>query len=237
MIRNMDQWLPLITQIDSEEQAKEFLTEFSRVKAFNAFAYLVFNPQCSTPESAFTINNYHAEWAEVYARKQYYKHDPILRLVLTSTCSFVWDETIDFTTLTEKNFFVMHEAKKYQIENGLTIPLNIRNGTSINFLFPGKIDQATKKETMMVAHLIHERIQELNLHTHKKALSARETECLIWSAAGKTSEEISIILNISTRTVNEHIKNGMHKLNASNKTHAIIKALLQEEITFSDIPA
>ncbi len=41
---------------------------------------------------------------------------------------------------------------------------------------------------------------------------------------GKSSWEISVILNISERTVNFHIYNIMQKLEAVNRTHAVAVA-------------
>src|ERR1700693_5852973 len=56
------------------------------------------------------------------------------------------------------------------------------------------------------------------------ALSDRELECLTWSARGKTSPEIAVILNISKRTVNFHIENACRKLNVSTRTEAVARA-------------
>ena len=49
-------------------------------------------------------------------------------------------------------------------------------------------------------------------------LSKREKEILQWTAEGKTSAEIAIILSISENTVNFHQKNMQKKFNAPNKT-------------------
>jgi DNA-binding CsgD family transcriptional regulator len=43
-------------------------------------------------------------------------------------------------------------------------------------------------------------------------------------ADGKTASEIADILNISERTANFHIANVITKLNAPNKTAAVIRA-------------
>jgi DNA-binding NarL/FixJ family response regulator len=56
------------------------------------------------------------------------------------------------------------------------------------------------------------------------ALNERETECLTWSARGKTSPEIATILGLSKRTVNFHIENACRKLNVSTRTEAVVKA-------------
>lgn len=57
-------------------------------------------------------------------------------------------------------------------------------------------------------------------------LSNREIEVLRWTGDGKTSSEISDILNISESTVNFHIANAIMKLNTPNKTAAVIQAVL-----------
>ncbi len=57
-------------------------------------------------------------------------------------------------------------------------------------------------------------------------LSIREVAVLRWTAEGKTSADISDIFNISERTVNFHIGNTIAKLNATNKTAAVVRALL-----------
>ena len=57
-------------------------------------------------------------------------------------------------------------------------------------------------------------------------LSNREIAVLRWTADGKTSGEISSILNIEERTVNFHINNIIIKLNAANKTSAAVKAAM-----------
>ncbi len=58
-----------------------------------------------------------------------------------------------------------------------------------------------------------------------ETLSKRELECLHWTAAGKTSAEIAVILSVTESTVNFHIKNTLPKLNASNRAHAVAKAV------------
>jgi DNA-binding CsgD family transcriptional regulator len=56
-------------------------------------------------------------------------------------------------------------------------------------------------------------------------LSDREKACLSWTAAGKSSWEISRILSISENTVVFHIKNAMRKLGVTNRTLAAVKAI------------
>jgi DNA-binding CsgD family transcriptional regulator len=64
-------------------------------------------------------------------------------------------------------------------------------------------------------------------------LSERECEVLRWTAAGKTSCEIGMILGVTERTINFHVASAISKLNASNKTHAAVKALMLGIIVFN----
>lgn len=56
-------------------------------------------------------------------------------------------------------------------------------------------------------------------------LSNREREVLQWMCDGKSTWDISTILGISERTVKFHSANICKKLQANNRTHAIIKAI------------
>lgn len=59
------------------------------------------------------------------------------------------------------------------------------------------------------------------------AISIREKEVLAWLKKGKSSWDIAVILGISERTVNYHVKNIMQKLNAVSRTHAVAVAMEQ----------
>ncbi len=55
-------------------------------------------------------------------------------------------------------------------------------------------------------------------------LSEREAASLTWSARGKTSSEIAVILGLSKRTVDFHIENACRKLNVATRIEAAVKA-------------
>jgi len=65
---------------------------------------------------------------------------------------------------------------------------------------------------------------------HKPAslppLSLREIEVLRWAAEGKTAQDISTILNLKKRTINFHMGNAIKKMGATNKTSAVVQAIL-----------
>ena len=56
-------------------------------------------------------------------------------------------------------------------------------------------------------------------------LTPRECEVLRWVANGKSAWEIGEILEITKRTVDEHVQTAVRKLGAANRTHAVAIAL------------
>jgi DNA-binding NarL/FixJ family response regulator len=56
-------------------------------------------------------------------------------------------------------------------------------------------------------------------------LTDREREVLTWVGRGKTSSEIAIILGLRERTVNFHCDQAMKRLDVTNRTQAVAKAI------------
>ncbi|MCX8477791.1 MAG: LuxR C-terminal-related transcriptional regulator [Sphingomonas sp.] len=55
-------------------------------------------------------------------------------------------------------------------------------------------------------------------------LSKREVECLRWAAAGKTNDEIAMIVGLKRTTIRFHIRAAAQKLDAVNRDQALFKA-------------
>lgn len=76
-----------------------------------------------------------------------------------------------------------------------------------------------------VAHLVMTRLLVKKLVPEANVrLSSRETTVIRWTAEGKTTAEIAVIMGLSVRTVTFHIGNVVKKLNANNKTAAAVRA-------------
>lgn len=81
---------------------------------------------------------------------------------------------------------------------------------------------------VLLALYLHDRAETLwreRAPQQAALLSKRELECIHWSAAGKTSREIGLILGISQRTAYFHLNNVAAKLNVYTTRHAISRAI------------
>jgi DNA-binding CsgD family transcriptional regulator len=62
-------------------------------------------------------------------------------------------------------------------------------------------------------------------HDRPIQLSPRQREVLTWTAQGKTTWEIAVIMQCAEATVNYHLKQIFRKLEATNKPHVVSRAL------------
>ena len=67
-------------------------------------------------------------------------------------------------------------------------------------------------------------------------LSRREVEILKYVAEGNPNKGIAVTLNISQQTVKNHITSIMRKLNANDRTHAVVLAMRSGWINLAENP-
>jgi DNA-binding CsgD family transcriptional regulator len=91
---------------------------------------------------------------------------------------------------------------------------------------------ALLRECRILANYFHGHVLRMNGYdTDQEILiSARELDCLKWTAAGKTALEASIILGISERTVRFHLNAAREKLDCVTTTQAVAKAIANQLI-------
>jgi DNA-binding CsgD family transcriptional regulator len=91
------------------------------------------------------------------------------------------------------------------------------------------------RECRILANYFHSHVLRINGYDSERELiiSARELDCLKWTAAGKTAWEASVILGISERTVRFHLNAAREKLKCANTTQAVAKAVANQLIDLS----
>ena len=86
---------------------------------------------------------------------------------------------------------------------------------------------ALRRQLRVLGSYFHEHI--LRLHGHQSdqqiLLSARELDCLKWTAEGKTAWEASVILGITERTVRFHLNAAREKLQCTTTAQAVARAV------------
>ena len=66
-------------------------------------------------------------------------------------------------------------------------------------------------------------------------LSPRETEILRYIAEGNSNKRIAYALGIGEQTIKNHITSIMRKLNANDRTHAVVLAIRKGWLKIEDV--
>ena len=192
----------------------------------------------------FVASDTPQEWREKYKVENFINSDIRLIKAKQSSLPFTW-ENLEYDKNSGK-VDVLQEASKYDINHGVTFPIHGPQGSYFGFLFlaykikpkkmQSRIEHITPYMQIIVMQLIEtlrKRIQSESYYFsehHSSSLTKRQRTCLAWAAEGKTSEEIGIILQISSSMVNRHLDNASHKLNSTNRAQCIAKAIDQKLI-------
>lgn len=193
-------------------------------------------PNKNTPmENAFLRSNYSSRWRNTYDSEKLHYVDPTVGHCLGSTIPLIWSPEI-FETTKQKQLY--EEACGYGIRSGVTFPIHGANGEFGVISFVSDVLSNTKFQRLLYhlmpeLALIRDYAFESSLrfacssNDREKGLylTNREQECLKWSIVGKSSWEISKILNCSEAVVNFHMNNIRRKFSVTTRQQAVIKAI------------
>lgn len=178
------------------------------------------------------LDTYPADWMAHYKERSYLKMDPTVRAGLHSTDLIVWSDAL-FSEAQP----LWNDVRDFGVAGG------IAHSSLAHFNMSGLLtlarpnDRVNESEALALrgiltflswtTHTLMSNIlSQKHVHEVNVKLTLREREVLRWTAEGKTAYEIGKILSIADRTVNFHINNILQKLEANNKTQAVVKAAL-----------
>lgn len=227
--------LELIELIDSVSTKSEIQSTIKNIRntyGLKTVAYFGKNIIPHKPDEPYLAVTYSTDWIDHYLARNFREIDPVLAQGFKQTLPIDWSK-FDLSSKPVKDFF--GEAKEFGVGgNGFTIPVRSHNGTSGLFTVT---DDGDPKKWALKLHDLKRDFVVISLHVHEMVcrtegisspvvkLGRREMECLKWASSGKTAFETSVILNISERTVRAYLDTARHKLNATNVTHAVTRAI------------
>lgn len=183
----------------------------------------------------FILSGYPREWRQRYIDLDYEKIDPTVPHCIKSVIPVIWDKQLFGTCQAMK---LMHDAQEFGLASGVSLAVHGARGETamLSLATPRRPRNAltdivgTLGNAQLFACYLHEAVQRLVLSKNalplKRAnLTAREKECLLWAAEGKSSKQIADILRISERTVIFHIHNASHKMGVTHRQHAVARAV------------
>jgi len=232
----MDYWQKTQIQTLLAMKTRSALADtLSRIVHDLGFDYFSFYLRFSLPitkPAVIQLNNYPQAWVDHYRGHNYLTVDPTIAHGQKSVAPILWQDS-----MTNGPRLFWQDAYDHGLRAGLAQSCH-GPGSTYGLLNLGCSDQRfsdkeLRTQSYQLGWLVHAVNQSVNnlqrdhmLPGINNKLTAREIEVLRWTADGKTASEVGSIMEISERTVNFHVGNSLVKLDASNKTAAVIKAAM-----------
>ena len=219
------------------DEIRDLCDSFVRQLGFDTFVYALRFPAQFSESRLIIITSYPDAWIDHYFENDYSSADPVMDHCKKHVTPFAWHDIAKGSSNTAEK--VMSEAAEFGLRNGVTVPVHAPHGELGIFSMALNRNNKSALEVtdhalpfvQLLASYLHESLRRVSdfggAGDEKNILSDRERECLRWVADGKTSWEISVLLNVSERTVNFHLKNAAVKLDVFNRQHAVVKAVLK----------
>jgi len=227
----------ILDKLREARSAADLSAVFDTIRSSYGVDNLVYhavNVRGLTKDGAFLRLTYDDEWINRYYAEDYFAIDPVVEQGSRAFMPFNWSD-LDWSSKRRAEF--AEDAKGHSVgASGLTVPIRGPDGQHALFSLASQRSEKSWERQMSehlpelhtIAHHLHEatiRIEGANAPLKIVTLSVRERDVLQWAAAGKTTDEIASILGIAERTVRVYLDTARHKLGASNRTHAVARAL------------
>nr|WP_283808310.1 LuxR family transcriptional regulator [Bradyrhizobium ottawaense] len=215
----------------SADAAQGSMADVTDALNLSYFAYLALPAKRGSAPNL--ISTYPSSWTALYLKRGYDSVDPVARRAIDQCEPFQWGHGFEPRNRTRVRTGPIRRAAKFGIRCGITFPIHDGKGAIAALSF------ATDERRTSFERALVERANSLRLiagffHAHAQRfwttdrivsgilLSPREYECLEWSARGKSTGEIGIILGITMRTAGFHLDNARAKLGVSSVSQAIV---------------
>ncbi len=180
----------------------------------------------------------YGDWVDqnnIAERDMYLRRCPITSHIFEYDEPFFWAKTYNKDTSKESYRIIKNSLDKGDV-NGVQIPIFGRTGLEGAISFAGEIVDMSADFRFILQAVATVAFREIQRRTkihnieNKRILTGREKEVLKWTAIGRKHSDIAEILEISVRTVENHLRNIRKRLGVKSTAQAISSALISREI-------
>ena len=191
------------------------------------------------------LTNYCQDYIREFFDSELYMYGPMFKWALENTGACSWghiSEMLRGSEIPPKTQEVLDLNRKFGVVSGYTIsfqPENERTRSVISLAMNQNKSQAAADsvwnaygdEILLINKVAHTKSLTLPHNTISgKRLTNRQREVLFWVSDGKTIQDIAKILDVSTPTVEKHLRLARETLNVETTAQAILRLALQNQI-------
>lgn len=210
------------------------------------YGYTRFKTETSLgdPDDFVILTNHNSEYLHGFLKQGLYHHAPMLRWALDNEGAGSWQMIEEMQAsggLSQKAKTVIEFNQSMGMSAGYTvsffsaskrykgaISLGCTNGTSQKELDELWAEQG--EDIILMNNVVHLKILTLPYDPPNRSLTNRQREALQWVGDGKTTQDIALLMGLTTATVEKHLKLARTALSVETTAQAVLKAALQNQM-------
>lgn len=220
-------------KVTGKYEAYSVLKSLCSLHQFQHFSLIIFSREMNPSlASNILITNLPEEFVAEYDRDNLLANNLTIDLLRTSVAPVTWDiRSVKLDRRKVERQRTIDLLSRYGLLMGANFALNDSRCNHGVLVYYGQRQAPNLTELAkinLVTSVVFDRLgAQPNIHAPEMnfRLGDRELQILSWASAGKTSAEIAVILDLSEHTVNQYIASCIQKLDATNRVHAVARAI------------
>lgn len=210
------------------------------------YGYTRFKTETSLgdPDDFVILTNHNSEYLKGFLDQGLYRHAPMLRWALENEGAGSWQmiqEMHDGDALGPEAKRVIDFNQRNQMSAGYTVSFfsaskRFKGAISLG----GKVGSTQKEldtlwkehgeDIILMNNVVHLKILTLPYDPPNRSLTARQREALQWVGDGKTTQDIALLMGLTSATVEKHLRLARVSLSVETTAQAVLKAALQNQM-------
>lgn len=201
------------------------------------------------PEDFVILTNHSNDYLEGFLHSGLYFHAPMLKWALENEGAASWrliQELASSGSMTDREREVYEFNQSKGLTAGFTISFNsvsVRSKGAISMATCHKrtqddVDAIWEKhgdDILLMNNMAHLKILTLPYNAPNRALTKRQREALQWVGDGKTTQDIALLMGLTSATVEKHLRLAREALSVETTAQAVLKASLQNQMFVMEV--
>jgi LuxR family transcriptional regulator len=243
--------LDKLTNARTVEQLWDVHTRQMATYGFDRLMYGFTRYRTSTglgdPQDWVLLSTQSPEYMKVFFDEGLYYHAPMLRWALANNGACSWRWMMDMNrvdNLTPSELRVMEFNKSMDVTAGYTVSFRSISERSKGAIAltakPGMSQDAVEQvwakhgeEIIVMNNVMHLKLLTLP-YSGERNLTKRQREVLQWVGDGKTTQDIAVLLELTSATVEKHLRLAREALDVETTAQAVLKAAFYNQMFVMD---
>lgn len=210
------------------------------------YGYTQFRTETSLgdPEDFVILSNHDPAYTDGFLQHGMYFHAPMLKWALDNEGAASWQmiqQMMSTGQMSVEEQRVIDFNRSMGVVNGYTVSFNsvsLRSKGAISLsaqdgLSQDEVDAIWAEHgdnILLMNNMAHLKILTLPYNPPNRALTKRQREALEWVGDGKTTQDIALLMGLTSATVEKHLRLARESLSVETTAQAVLKASLHNQM-------